>query len=221
MVRASSQNVGTGRNPKVAVGGKYLFVVNSAEEHTAGTGNVAIRLEVEVLSGTIAEQDGKTMKMQDFYPNAPTFFDLAAALSLTDNLTGQPFTPAMLKQMRDDLKAGKTVNTDYDFDPAQCVGGMFFANVVPEQDRETKKPKPDGWPRIGMEIYSVADIRAKSIPANEAIITEYLGMSRQELWAKQGLTGGGQSASPVPVAATNAPAHAPAPVAAAGAPSLD
>lgn len=201
MVRASSQNVGTGGSGKVAVGGKYLFIINGAEEHTAKTGNVAIRLEVEVLAGTIPEQEGKTMKMQDFYPNSPAFFDLAAALGLTDQITGQVFTLAMLKQMRDDAKAKKASDVEYDFSADECAGRMFFANVVPERGQDGK-PKEDGWPRIGMEIYSIVDERAKNIPANEAMIAEVLGMTRAEFFAQMG--GGaaaGGNAQPAPVGA--------------------
>lgn len=172
MVRASSENVGTGRDPKVALG-TYHFVVNAAEEHTAKTGNACIRLEVEVQDGTVKDQQGKTMKYQDFYPKAATFFDLAAALGLTDQLTGETFTPAMLAQMRADIKAGKKSDREYDFDAAECVGRQFFANVVTEKDQDGKVKD---FPRIGMNIFSVVDERAKGIPCNQGLIDDLLGV---------------------------------------------
>ncbi len=178
MVRASSQSVGTGRDPKVAVGGTYHFVVNASEEHTANTGNACIRLEVEVQDGTIADQSGKTMKFQDFYPAAPAFFDLAAALGLTDTITGETFTPAMLKQMRDDLKAGKPQTREYDFNAVECQGRQFFANVVPDKGQDGKVKD---YPRIGMNIFSVVDERAAKIPKNQALINDLLGVASGEV----------------------------------------
>lgn len=219
MVRASSQNVGTGRDPKVATGGKYHFIINKAEEHTAGTGNVAIRLEVEVLAGNIADQDGKTMQYQDFYPDGAGFFDLAAALGLTDALTGQAFTPAMLKQMRDDIKAGKQVATDYDFSAAECEGRQFFANVVP--NKKDGKVDPNGWPRLGLEIMSIVDPRTKAIPAREDLIESLIGMKRAALFANAPAAPQAQQAA-APAAAQPAPAPAPQlAAAAAGASPLD
>jgi len=176
MVRGSSEHVGTGSTGKVEVGGVYQFIVNSGTEHTAKSGNVGIRLEVEVLAGTIDGQVGKKMKNQDFWPQGQTFYDLAAALGLTNHANGQIFTPEQLAQDRADKKAGKP-DVDYDFDPAECAGRQFFANVVPELD-ENKKPKADGWPRLGMNIFSIADERVAKIPANhknQAMIDEVLG----------------------------------------------
>lgn len=175
MVRASSSNVGTGSSGKVAVGGTYHFIVNSGAEHTAKSGNVGIRLEVEVLGGTIEGQVGKKMKNQDFWPQGQTFYDLAAALGLTDHVSGEVFTPEKLAQARADKKANKGVEVEYDFDPAEAEGRQFFANVVPELD-ENKKPKEDGWPRIGFEIFSIADERASKIAGrNQSMIDEVLG----------------------------------------------
>lgn len=172
MVRASYESVGSGRDPKVALG-TYHFVVNAAEEHTSTKGNSCIRLEVEVLDGTVPDQQGKTMKYQDFYPKAPTFFDLAAALGLTDQTTGHAFTPAMLKQMRDEAKAtGKPPAGNCDFSAAECVGRQFFANVVTEKDQDGKVKD---FPRIGMNIFSVVDEKAASVPKNQAMIDQLLG----------------------------------------------
>lgn len=178
MVRGSSEHVGTGSTGKVEVNGVYHFIVNSGVEHTAKSGNVGIRLEVEVLAGTIEGQVGKKMKNQDFWPQGQTFYDLAAALGLTNHANGQIFTPAQLEQDRADKKAGKA-EVEYDFDPAECEGRQFFANVVPELD-ENKKPKADGWPRIGMNIFSIADPRVAKMPANhknQVMIDEVLGAS--------------------------------------------
>jgi len=205
MVRANSQDVGTGGKGKVAIGGKYHAIVTGAEEHTAKTGNVSIRLTVEILAGTIAEQEGKTMKNQDFYPTGSTFFDMAAALNLTDTISGQTFTPAMLKQMRDDKKAKRESDTEYDFSADECVGRQFFIDTAPELD-ENKKPKVDGWPRIGFFIRSIVDPETKNIPANEDLIADVLGMSRAEFF------GGGQSqalaAQPAPLGDAAEPAGA-------------
>lgn len=204
MVRASSENVGAGGKGKVAIGGKYHAIIVGAEEHTAKTGNVAIRLTVEILNGTIPEQEGKTMKMQDFYPAGSTFFDMAAALNLTDAISGQTFTPAMLQQIRDDKKAKRENKTEYDFSADECVGRQFFIDTAPELD-ENKKPKADGWPRIGFFIRSIVDPETKNIPANEDLIADVLGMSRAEFFG-----GGAQGATaqPAPLGDAAEPAGA-------------
>lgn len=169
-MKISSEGLGNGGDRKVAHG-KYHMIVNNAAVATYENKDVGFELEVEILDGTVPEQSGKTMKFQTFRFDWDSFFDLAAALGVTNHATGEAFTTEQLKADRAAKKAGKPL-PDYDFDPAEYAGLQFFADVVPEKKKDgTVKD----FPRIGHFIVSIADERAKDIPRNQQMIDEVLG----------------------------------------------
>ena len=173
MVRASSQGIGDGSSGKVALG-KYHMIVNEAKADVYNGEEVGFDLTVEILGGTVADQENKVMKFQTFRADWDSFWDLVAALGLTDKVSGEAFTMARLQAHREAKKAGKAVDFDCDFDPEECVGRQFFADVVTEKKKDgTVK----AFPRIGREIYSVTDDRAKDIPRNQDMIDELLGIT--------------------------------------------
>jgi len=192
MVRASSEKLGNGGDKKVAHG-EYHFLVNESKPWVYDNNEIGFELVVEVQDGTVPDQGGKQMQFQTFHVEWDSFFDLCAALNLTDQATGTTITPELLQHLREEKKAGKKVEFSWDFDPAECVARQFFGDVVADKKRDgTVKD----FPRIGRKIYSIADKRTAKIPANEEMITAALGMTRAEFF------GGAQAApAPAPVGA--------------------
>lgn len=198
MVRASSEKLGTGGDKKVAYG-DYHMLVNGSKPWVYDNNEIGFELTVEVLNGTVPDQGGKEMQYQTFHVEWDSFFDLCAALNLTDQATGTTITPQMLQHLRDEKKAGKKVEFSWDFDAAECVGRQFFGDVVADKKKDgTVKD----FPRIGRKIYSIADKRTAKIPASEEMITAALGMTRAEFFAS------GSTAQPAPLGDAAEPAGA-------------
>lgn len=154
MVRISGEAAGEG-SKKVVPGWFHLLIEEIETKVAQQTGNPYPEARLTVLAGTVEGQEGKEMKYQKF-PGGK-FFSLAAAIGLTDAITGQPFTPAELHKVRAAIKAKQAVQ-EYDFEPAEGVGRQFVAQVVMPKD------KPDGFPEVGFEIYSVADPEVVHVP---------------------------------------------------------
>ena len=178
MVRASGESIGTGGGRLAA--GKCHLLVTKAEEHTAKSGNTGIRLELEVLGHVVEGQEQKTMKYQDLYGGR--MFDFAAAVGLTDHITGEVFTPtklAAMRAMQKENEAAKKANKnpphvipDADFDPGEAENRTFCGEIkYPKPTNE----KPDPWPELGFWMVSPYDPEAKDVPKDARYVGETVG----------------------------------------------
>lgn len=167
MVRSSGESVGTGGG--LLKPGRYMFQVEACNAHTAKSGNEGFHYEATAISGTEEVPGGNGKTLRYCYASGEGLRVFAAALWLTDKVSGEIYTPEKLKQDREDRAAGKTV-ADCDFDEAEAEGRFFCANVVLD------KPK-DGvqYPKIGFEIMSPLDPAAKDIPKDPDVMAELAG----------------------------------------------
>lgn len=161
MVRASGTTAGKGEFKL----GRYFLVVEECIAVTAkSTGNEGFQVVAKIDGG---EADGKEFKYQNFY--APKLFDFAAALLLTDTLSGTPFTAERLNQMRKDLQAKREV-ADCDFDPDEANGRAFVAEIVMGKPRESDGNR---YPEIGFKLWNPCDPEVKDVEKPDWYVKQF------------------------------------------------
>lgn len=164
MVRASGDSIGEG-SKKVEPGYAHL-VIDECEAKQAKSGNYYFACTLTILAHSVPGQEGKVMKFQNF--GGGKWFSLAAAIGLTDAITGKPFTRARLDEMRKS-KAAKQAVPDCDFEPSEAVGRHFMAEIIIPKD-ENKQPKE--YAEVGFDVFSVVDPEAHTWPKDAAAMAQ-------------------------------------------------
>lgn len=132
----------------------HLCVTDATENPTNKSGglidNAAFRVSCEVLSGTVAGQEHKTIDILFFHPKATDKNEGAFARKKIDRFL------LAVSLVGDDDK-----DKDIDIDITKCVGRQFVAKL--EQDEENAK-----FLRVAFaDIYHVDDPAVKAVPKNE------------------------------------------------------
>lgn len=146
--------------------GDYVFAVTECEAVTAkSTGNEGFQLAVEIIDGSVAGQEGKELKFQNFY--GAKLFKLAAALCLTNNVTGKPFTPSDHDKLLDDIKNKRPVG-EFDFEPQEALNRQFCCDVVLGQEKKEGKNAGKRFPELGFNVRPVEAVAASESAADAA-----------------------------------------------------
>lgn len=183
MVRASMSSESDGSNRVEP--GLYHGVINACEvcsyeeektdrktKAVTKVTHYGIQLEVEILAGSVPDQVGKVMQFQNFYHKR--LFKIAAAINLTDRVSGQPFTRQKLDKMEADIAAGVAV-ADTDFDETEASGRQFRFNVEMGKPKKSGKYIGQSFPQIGDRILGVLDPEGNDIPVDQAMVNLVIG----------------------------------------------
>lgn len=135
--------------------GDYRFLVATCDKDSYGEGEDkedGFVCSVQVLSGSVAGQEGKELNYERFYNKR--LFMLAAALGLTNTVTGKVFTKADYDQLLKDHEEGKQIG-EFNFEPEEAVNREFYCDVKLGKAKTSGSNVGKRFPQLGWNLRSI------------------------------------------------------------------